>query len=118
MEETRIVLSEKEIPSAWYNIQADLPKPLPPILHPGTKEPTRLPPPLFCEAINDQEFNTKDQYIDIPGEVLDIYKLWRPSPLYRAKRLEKALGTPAKIFYKYEYDVFSYFYQLLTLFYD
>ena len=97
----KIILSENEIPEYWYNIQADLPQPLPPIRHPGTKEPTRLPPPLFCDDINTQEFST-ERDIEIPDEVRDIYKSWRPTPLYRARRLEKFLDTPAKIFYKYE----------------
>ncbi|MDY6893789.1 MAG: TrpB-like pyridoxal phosphate-dependent enzyme [Chloroflexota bacterium] len=99
--DTKILLTEQEMPTSWYNIQADLPEPLPPLLHPGTKEPTILPPPLFSSALNEQEFS-KERYIDIPEEVQDIYKLWRPSPLYRAYRLEKALGTPAHIYYKYE----------------
>lgn len=99
--ETKILLSEKEIPTSWYNIQADLPEPLPPLRHPGTKEPTRLPPPLFAGALDEQEFST-ERYIDIPEEVQEIYKLWRPTPLFRAHRLEKALGTPANIYYKYE----------------
>lgn len=99
--DTKITLTEKEIPTAWYNIQADLPEPMPPLLHPGTKEPTRLPPPLFADELNTQEFST-ERYIDIPEEVQEIYKLWRPSPLYRAYRLEKALDTPAHIYYKYE----------------
>ncbi len=101
MEETKILLSEREIPTSWYNIAADLPEPLPPLLHPGTKEPTRLPPPLFTEGVNEHEFST-ERYIDIPGEVLDVYRLWRPTPLFRARRLERALGTPARIYYKYE----------------
>ena len=99
--DTKIILTEKEMPTAWYNIQADLPEPMPPLLHPGTKEPTRLPPPLFADELNTQEFST-ERYIDIPEEVQEIYKLWRPSPLYRAYRLEKALDTPANIYYKYE----------------
>jgi tryptophan synthase beta chain len=101
MEETKILLSEKEIPTQWYNIQADLPEPLPPLLHPVTKEPTILPPPLFCSALNEQEFST-ERYIDIPDEVREVYKLWRPTPLMRARRWEKALDTPAKIYYKWE----------------
>jgi len=101
MQQTKYILSEKEMPTSWYNILADLPKPLPPLLHPGTKEPTILPPPLFPAGIRDQEFST-ERYIEIPEEVQDIYKLWRPTPLHRAYRLEKALDTPAKIFYKYE----------------
>ena len=101
MDQTKFIPSEKEIPTSWYNVQADLPEPLTPILHPGTKEPTILPPPLFPATINEQEFS-KERYIEIPEEVQQIYRLRRPSPLHRALRLEKALGTPAKIFYKYE----------------
>ena len=101
MKQVKFMLSEKEMPTQWYNILPDLPKPLPPELHPGTKQPTILPPPLFPSAMRDQE-SSKERYIDIPEEVQDIYKLWRPTPLYRAYRLEKALETPAKIFYKYE----------------
>jgi len=89
------------MPTHWYNIQADLPEPLPPLLHPGTKEPTRLPPPLFAEALNEQEFS-KERWIEIPEEVQEIYRTWRPTVLHRALRLEKFLDTPAKIFYKYE----------------
>ena len=101
MERTKFILDEKEMPTQWYNIQADLPEPLPPMLHPVTKEPTRLPPPLFPEACNEQEFS-KERWIDIPEKVQDVYRLWRPTTLFRAHRLEKALDTPAKIFYKYE----------------
>ena len=101
METTKIILTEKEMPTHWYNIQADLPKPLPPLRHPVTKEPTRLPPPLFARALDEQEFS-RERYIEIPEEVQEIYKLWRPTPLIRAYRLEKALGTPARIYYKYE----------------
>ena len=101
MENVKFILSEKEMPTSWYNVQADLPQPLPPLLHPGTKEPTILPPFLFPSALNEQEFS-KEQYVDIPEEIQQIYKMWRPSPLIRAHRLEKALETPAKIFYKYE----------------
>ncbi len=101
MERTKFILDEKDMPTAWYNIQADLPEPLPPLRHPGTKEPTRLPPPLFSEAINEQEFST-ERWIEIPEEVQSIYRTWRPTILHRAHRLEKALDTPAKIFFKYE----------------
>lgn len=101
MKFTKIMLTEKEIPTSWYNVLADLPEPLPPELHPVTQEPTILPPPIFPEAINAQEFS-KQRYIEIPEEVQDVYKMWRPTYLHRAYRLEKALGTPAKIFYKYE----------------
>ncbi len=101
MKDTKVVLTEKEMPTTWYNILPDLPKPLPPLLHPVTGEPTILPPPLFPSGVREQEFS-KERYIEIPDEVLDIYKLYRPTPLIRAYRLEKALDTPAKIFYKYE----------------
>ncbi|MFH0942331.1 MAG: TrpB-like pyridoxal phosphate-dependent enzyme [Chloroflexota bacterium] len=101
MERTKFILDEKDMPAQWYNILPDLPEPLPPELHPGTKQPTRLPPPLFPEAINDQEFS-QEHWIDIPEEVQAIYRSWRPTVLYRAHRLEKLLDTPAKIFYKYE----------------
>jgi tryptophan synthase beta chain len=101
MERTMWFLDQKDMPTHWYNIQADLPKPLPPLLHPATKEPTRLPPPLFPEACNEQEFS-KERWIEIPEEVQEVYRTWRPTVLHRARRLEKALDTPAKIFYKYE----------------
>lgn len=101
MKEYKILLGEEEIPTYWYNVLADLPFELPPLLHPVTGEPTRLPPPLFPEALNEQEFS-KERYIEIPEEVREVYKLWRPTPLYRARRWEKALDTPAKIYYKWE----------------
>src|ERR1043166_6558674 len=102
-EPTKITLSESEIPRQWYNLIADLPSPPPPVLHPGTLQPVGPDDlaPLFPLALILQEVSG-DRYIDIPDEVRDVYRLWRPSPLYRAHRLEKALGTPAKIFYKYE----------------
>src|SRR5512137_346318 len=103
MEETRTYLSEKEMPRQWYNIQADLTKPLPPPLHPGTLKP--LGPqdlaPIFPMGLIEQEVS-QQRWIDIPEEVLSIYKLWRPTPLCRAKRLEEALKTPARIYYKNE----------------
>ncbi len=100
---TKITLDESEIPRRWYNILADLPSPPPPVLHPGTLQPVGPDDlaPLFPMALILQEVSG-ERYVDIPEEVLDVYRLWRPSPLYRAHRLEKALGTPAKIFYKYE----------------
>ncbi len=103
MRQTKILLSDKEIPTKWYNIMADMPsKPKPP-LHPGTHQPIGPQDltPIFPMALIEQEVS-QERWIDIPEEVLDIYSLWRPSPLYRAHRLEKALGTPAKIYYKYE----------------
>jgi tryptophan synthase beta chain len=100
---TKIVLDESELPTQWYNIVPDLPSPPPPVLHPGTLEPVGPEDlaPLFPMDLILQEVSG-DRFVDIPGEVLDVYKLWRPSPLYRARRLEKALGTPARIYYKYE----------------
>jgi tryptophan synthase beta chain len=100
---TRILLDESEMPTHWYNLVADLPEPPPPPLHPGTHEPIgpEALAPLFPMALIEQEV-TAERYVEIPQEVRDVYALWRPSPLYRAKRLEKALGTPARIYYKYE----------------
>ena len=99
----KYLLSEEQIPKSWYNIMADLPSPPPPPLHPGTLKP--LGPddlaPLFPMALIMQEVSAERE-IEIPGPVREIYKQWRPSPLYRARRLEKVLGTPAKIYYKYE----------------
>ncbi len=100
-ETTKFILEESKLPKQWYNIAADLPFKIDPILHPGTKEPTILPPPLFPQALIEQE-ESKEQYIDIPQPVVDVYKLWRPTPLLRARRLEKMLDTPAHIYYKYE----------------
>jgi tryptophan synthase beta chain len=102
-DQTKYLLDESRIPKRWYNIQADLPKPLAPVLHPGTMQPIGPDDlaPLFPMELILQEVSTERE-IDIPEPVRDIYRLWRPSPLFRAHRLEKALGTPAKIFYKYE----------------
>ena len=99
----KIHLSESEMPTTWYNIVADLPAPPPPPLHPGTMEPVGPDDlaPLFPMALIEQEVSS-ERYIDIPGEVLDVYRVWRPSPLFRATRLERELGTPARIYYKYE----------------
>ncbi len=103
MPQHKILLDESEMPTRWYNLVADLPSPPPPPLHPGTHEPVgpEAFEALFPMALIEQEVTT-DRYVDIPEAVLDVYKLWRPSPLYRAHNLEKALGTPAKIYYKYE----------------
>jgi tryptophan synthase beta chain len=100
---SKVLLDESEMPTQWYNIIPDLPVPPPPPLHPGTREPIGPDDlaPLFAMGLIEQEVSA-ESYIDIPGEVLDIYRLWRPSPLLRARRLEKALDTPAKIFLKYE----------------
>ncbi|MBX3240497.1 MAG: TrpB-like pyridoxal phosphate-dependent enzyme [Chitinophagaceae bacterium] len=101
--EKKILLNEKDIPTQWYNIVADMPnKPLPP-LHPGTKQPISGEnlAPLFPMALIHQEVSA-DQYVDIPDEVRDAYRIWRPTPLIRATEWEKALDTNCKIYYKYE----------------
>ena len=103
MSDTRILLSENELPRQWYNIAADLPRPLPPPINPGTMQPIGPADlsPIFPMALIAQEVSA-ERWIDIPDEVRDVYKLWRPSPLHRAHRLEKQLQTPAHIYYKYE----------------
>jgi tryptophan synthase beta chain len=103
MERTKFILDEKDMPTQWYNILPDLPEPLPPVLHPGTGQPVTPDDlkPLFPMALIMQEFSP-DSYIEIPEEVQQIYRTWRPTVLHRAHRLEKALDTPARIFYKYE----------------
>jgi len=103
MQETKITLSEKEIPRQWYNIMADMPNLPKPPLHPATQQPVKPEDlaAIFPMALIEQEMSTQ-RFIDIPEEVLDIFTLWRPSPLFRAHRLEKMLGTPARIYYKYE----------------
>ncbi len=103
MAQTKFVLNETDIPRQWYNVMADMPSPPPPPLHPATLEPVgpEALAPLFPMSLIQQEVTT-DRYVDIPDEVLEVYKLWRPTPLYRAHRLEKALQTPAHIYYKYE----------------
>jgi tryptophan synthase beta chain len=100
---TKYLLDETRIPTAWYNIMADLPSPPPPVLHPGTLKPVGPDDlaPLFPMSLIAQEVTTERE-VGIPDPVRDIYKLWRPTPLYRARRLEQALGTPARIYYKYE----------------
>ncbi|HIA56476.1 MAG TPA: TrpB-like pyridoxal phosphate-dependent enzyme [Candidatus Lambdaproteobacteria bacterium] len=99
----KYLLPESEIPKDWYNIVADLPEPPPPVLHPGTHEPVGPDDlaPLFPMSLIMQEVSG-ERYLEIPEPVRDIYKQWRPSPLFRARRLEKTLDTPAKIYYKYE----------------
>src|SRR5450756_3199306 len=102
-EQTRFILQEADLPRAWYNILADSPVPPSPVLNPQTKEPVTLDflSVLFPIGLIMQEVST-ERYIDIPEPVLEAYKLYRPTPLIRARRLEKALGTPAHIYYKYE----------------
>ncbi|MBN1285959.1 MAG: TrpB-like pyridoxal phosphate-dependent enzyme [Anaerolineae bacterium] len=102
-DQIKYTLSESEMPTAWYNIAVHLPVPPPPLLNPLTKEPVT---PEFLNALFPMgcilQAVSKDEYIDIPGEILDIYRQWRPSPLFRARKLEKFLDTPARIYYKYE----------------
>jgi tryptophan synthase beta chain len=99
----KYLLGEEDIPKHWYNIAADLPEPLPPVLHPGTQQPIGPDDlaPLFPMAIIQQEVS-QEREIEIPEPVRQILRQWRPAPLYRARRLEQALDTPAKIYYKYE----------------
>ena len=101
--QTKIILPESDQPTRWYTVLHALPTPPPAVLHPGTGEPVGPDDlaPLFPMELILQEVST-EQYVEIPGEVLDVYRLWWPSPLFRAHRLEKALGTPARISYKYE----------------
>ncbi len=101
--ETKIVLGESQIPTHWYNVIPDMPGPLSPVLHPGTGKPVTPDDllPLFPMALIEQEMSP-ERWIKIPDEVRDAYRQWRPSPLYRARRLEAALKTPARIYYKYE----------------
>ncbi len=103
MNQTKVVLEDYEIPKQWYNIQADLPSPMSPPLHPGTGKPVSAEDlaPIFPMNLIEQEVS-QERWIDIPGEVLDKYLLWRPSPLYRARNLEKLLDAPVKIYYKNE----------------
>jgi tryptophan synthase beta chain len=99
----KYLLDEQALPKSWYNINADLPEPLAPVLHPGTKQP--IGPDdlamIFPRAVIEQEMSAERE-IEIPEPVREVYRQWRPSPLYRARRLEQALDTPAKIYYKYE----------------
>jgi tryptophan synthase beta chain len=102
-EQTKFTLDESQIPTAWYNIIPSLPAPPPPPLDPGTLQPIALDDlaPLFPMELIRQGHAT-ESYVDIPGPVMDVYRLWRPTPLLRARRLEKLLSTPARIYYKYE----------------
>ncbi len=102
-DDIRFDLPQSAIPGSWYNVQADLPRPLPPVLHPGSHQPVGPDDlaPLFPLQLILQEVS-QDRWVEIPEEVREIYKLWRPTPLLRARRLEKALDTPAHIYYKYE----------------
>jgi tryptophan synthase beta chain len=103
MSQTKFILKETDVPKQWYNVQADLPSPLPPVIHPGTGEPIGPDDlaPLFPMELIGHEVS-RERYVDIPKDVREIYKLWRPTPFLRARRLEKALDTPAHIYFKYE----------------
>ncbi len=100
----KIYLSESELPKSWYNLRADMKNKPAPLLHPGTHQPLKLEEltPIFCEELAKQELDDKTPYIEIPEEIRNFYKMYRPSPLVRAYCLEKQLGTPAKIYYKFE----------------
>ena len=100
----KVYLSEKELPSAWYNVRADMKKKPAPLLNPGTGKPVTFEEltPVFCDELVKQELDNDTAYVSIPGEILDFYRMYRPSPLTRAYFLERALGTPARIYYKFE----------------
>ncbi len=104
MESKKFLLQEKDIPTAWYNVVADMPRKPRPLLNPVTKEPMKPEDlfPLFSEEVSRQEFNDTDRWIEIPEEVREMYRIWRPTPLVRARGLEKALDTPAHIYFKNE----------------
>ena len=100
----KIYLDESEIPTKWYNVRADMKNKPAPLLNPATLKPMTHADlaPVFCDELIDQELDDTDAYIDIPEEIQNFYKMYRPSPLIRAYFLEKALDTPAKIYYKFE----------------
>ena len=100
----KIYLEEKELPTSWYNMRADMKTKPAPLIHPGTLQPLKFEDmqPIFCDELIKQELNNDDQFIPIPKEIMDFYRMYRPSPLIHAEFLEKALDTPAKIYYKFE----------------
>ena len=100
----KIYLSENELPQAWYNVRADMKNKPAPLLNPGTLKPMTFEElrPVFCDELVKQELDDVNALIPIPEPILNFYKMYRPSPLVRARFLEKALGTPAKIYYKFE----------------
>ena len=104
MESKKFLLQESDIPRAWYNVIPDMPVKPAPLIHPGTKQPLKAEDlyPIFSKAASEQELNTTDRWIEIPDEVRDMYRIWRPTPLVRAEGLEKALDTPAHIYFKNE----------------
>ena len=100
----RLYLSEDEIPRQWYNLRADMKEQPDPMINPATMQPATVEDlyPVFCTELAQQEMDSTTRYFDIPEEILEVYKMYRPSPLIRAYNLEKALDTPAKIYYKFE----------------
>ena len=100
----RLYLTEDQMPRQWFNLRSAMPQQPDPLIHPGTLQPLEVPDlaPIFCEELAKQELDGTTPYVDIPEEVLEVYKMYRPSPLIRAYELEKALGTPARIYYKFE----------------
>ncbi len=104
MESKKFLLQEKDIPEAWYNVVADMPEKPAPMIHPGTKKPLTVEDlsPIFAEELARQELNETDRWIEIPDEVREMYRIWRPTPLVRAEGLEKLLDTPAHIYFKNE----------------
>ncbi len=100
----KIYLEENELPTSWYNMRADMKTKPAPLIHPGTLQPLKFEDmqPIFCDELIKQELNNDDQFIPIPKEIMDFYRMYRPSPLIHAEFLEKALDTPAKIYYKFE----------------
>ncbi|MBS1413199.1 MAG: TrpB-like pyridoxal phosphate-dependent enzyme [Christensenellaceae bacterium] len=100
----RFYLSEEQIPTQWYNLRADMPEQPDPIINPATMQPATLSDllPVFCEELARQELDSQTRYFDIPGEIMDVYRIYRPAPLIRAYNLEKELDTPARIYYKFE----------------
>ncbi len=103
----KIYLSENEIPTKWYNVRSDMKNKPAPLLNPGTGQPMGFDDlrPVFCDELIKQELDNDTPYFDIPEEIVDFYKMYRPSPLVRAYCLEKALGTPAKIYYKFKVTI-------------
>lgn len=104
MESKKFLLQERDIPTAWYNVMADMKRKPRPMINPATKQPLKAEDlyPLFSKAASDQELNTTDAWIEIPDEIREMYRIWRPTPLVRARGLEKALDTPAHIYFKNE----------------
>ena len=100
----RLYLTEDQMPKQWYNVRADMKEQHDPIINPATMKPVQESDlyPIFCKKLAHQELDTQTRYVDIPEEVQEMYKIYRPSPLIRAYNLEKALDTPARIYYKFE----------------